>query len=121
MIKSPLQAGRRGIEVLLQKGGHETGALECLGECWSWGQLSVQLHTGTPMTTHRLEPCHFKPSIPKLFLFSSLDQVSEGCVVRELRPCSELVTMSRKVESEVELARVLGEVARLGTSSNQEI
>jgi len=72
------------------------------------------------MTTHRLEPCHFKPSIPKLFLFSSLDQVSEGCVVRELRPCSELVTMSRKVENEVEFAQVLGEVARLGTSSNQE-
>jgi len=63
MIKSPLQAGRRGIEVLLQKGRHETGALERLEECWSWGQLSVQQHMGTPMTTHRLEPCHFKLSI----------------------------------------------------------
>ena len=63
MIKSPLQAGRRGIEVLLQKGRHETGALERLEECWSWGQLLVQQHMGTPMTTHCLEPCHFKPSI----------------------------------------------------------
>jgi len=33
MIKSTSQAGRRGIEVLLQKGGHETGALERLEEC----------------------------------------------------------------------------------------
>jgi len=63
IIKSPLQAGRQGIEVLLQKGGHETGALECLDECWSWGQLSVQQYTGTPMTMHCLEPCPFKPSI----------------------------------------------------------
>ena len=31
----------------------------------------------------------------------------------ELRPCSELVTMSLKVESDVEFAPVLGEVARL--------
>jgi len=30
------------------------------------------------------------------------------------------MTMSRKVESEVEFAQVLGEVTRLGTSSNQE-
>ena len=33
MIKLPLQVGRQGIEVLLQKGRHETGALECLEEC----------------------------------------------------------------------------------------
>jgi len=63
MIKSPSQAGRQGIEVLLQKGRHETRALACLEECWSWGQLSVQQHTGTPMTMHHLEPCPFKPSI----------------------------------------------------------
>jgi len=31
-----------------------------------------------------------------------------------------LVTMSRRVESEVEFAQVLSEVAHLGTSSNQE-
>jgi len=65
-IKSPSQGDRWGIEVMLPKGGHETGALAWgdptegqerrLEQCWSWGQLSVQQHMGTPMTTHRLEP-----------------------------------------------------------------
>jgi len=73
------------------------------------------------MTTHRLEHCAFKPSIQSQVVpILAPDQVSEGCVVRDLRPCSELVTMSRRVESEVEFAQVLSEVAHLGTSSNQE-
>jgi len=88
MIKSPLQAGRQGIEVLLQKGGHETGVLEHLDECWSWGQLSVQQYMGTPMTTHRLEPCHFNPSIQSQVVPILVPGPSE----RGLR-CEGIVTM----------------------------
>jgi len=88
------------------KRGHERR----LEECWSWRQLSAQRHLRHPnvYTPFRIPVTPNHQYLPKLLLFSSRDQVREDRVVRELRPCSELMTMPRKVESEVEFAPVLG-------------
>jgi len=88
------------------KRGHERR----LEECWSWRQLSAQRHLRHP-NVHRPLRIPVTPNyqyLPKLLLSSSRDQVREDRVVRELQPCSELVTMPCKVESEVEFAPVLG-------------
>jgi len=129
-IKSPSQGDRWGIEVMLPKGGHETGALALGGPNRGPGTTpGTVLVLGTivsstahghpndhaPFRTHVTSNHQY---IPKLFLSSSLNQVSEDYVVRELQPCSELVTMSHKVESD-EFALVLGGVACLRPEDQQ--
>src|SRR6266581_5690755 len=89
------------------KGGHERRP----EHCWSWGQLSVQQHIGTQLTTHLLQTPvtsnHQYASIPSQLVPVLVPRPSEGGVAREFGPCSELM-MSDKLESEVEFALVLG-------------
>ena len=102
--------------MLLQEGGHETEALpwgdpnEGTKDAWERAglgdKLSAQRHIRHP-NVHAPFRIPITPNhqyLPKLLLSSPQDQVREDRVVRELRPCGELVTMPRKVESEVEFA-----------------
>jgi len=106
--------------VLLQEGGHETQALpwgdpkEGTKDAWKSAGLGTNCQpngtSGTLMSTHLLE--FLSPQTTNIFPSCSRPhprtQVREDRVVRGLRPCSELVTMPRKVESEAEFAPVLG-------------
>jgi len=71
---------------------------------------------GTPMISHLLGACHLKLSIPSQVVPVLVPRPRVGdCVGRELRPCSELVTVSRKMESEVEFVPLrCSEVAATG-------
>jgi len=85
------------------KRGHERR----LEECWSWDKLSAQRHLRHPnvYAPFRILVTPNHQYLPKLFLSSSQDQVRVDRVVRGLQPCSELVTMPRKVEARSGLHR----------------
>lgn len=95
-LKTPPQEGERGIEALSR--GESKRGCERRPERPEDSQYSP---LRTPVTSNH-------QYLRKLSLSSSWHPVRGDCVARDLRPRSELVTMSREVEGDVEFAPVLG-------------